>query len=286
MGPNYSGAIDDQAPVLRVDRPDGSLRAVLFGAACHPVSLGGNLEVSGDYAGVAQAVIEQQNPGVQAMFMQGCGADANAEPGRGVDACNEYGNDLARAVSQVLGGVMKPISGPIQTELDWANLPLAAAPSRSELEQLAGGPVEDSYTAQHLLQLLDQGKAPQTSYNAPIALWQFGHELSLLGLSGEVVSQYASLARDLLGTEELWAAGYCNDVFGYLPSADILAQGGYECRGLVGPDYGWFAPQAEGAVLDAIRLLDQRIVTPEPNTAALLGMAMVVLLAFRRSKRP
>ena len=265
MGLNHAGPIDSPVPVLRVNRTDGSLRAVLFGLACHPISLGGILKVSGDLVGAAQTVIEQQSPGVQAMFMQGCGADADAEPGRGVAACNQYGNDLAAAVSKVLRGPMRPICGSIQTELEWVDLPLAVVPCRRELEQRAAGPIEDSYTARHLLGLLDQGRIPQTSYNAPIALWRFGQNPSLLGLPGDTASGYATMARERLGNQQLWAAGYCNDICAYLPTSQILAEGGYECRGMFGPDYGWMAPEVERTILDAIQRINQRIVAPDPT---------------------
>ena len=38
------------------------------------------------------------------------------------------------------------------------------------------------------------------------------------------------LARDYPG-QRLWAAGYSNDVFGYVPSLRVLEEGGYEGGG-------------------------------------------------------
>ena len=81
MGPNPQGPVDRDVPVLRVASTDGRLQALLFGCACHPVTLDGkNRKISGDYAGFAQQYVENKYPGVQAMFMIGCGGDANSHP--------------------------------------------------------------------------------------------------------------------------------------------------------------------------------------------------------------
>jgi hypothetical protein len=63
---------------------------------------------------------------------------------------------------------------------------------------------------------------------APIHVWRFGGSLVLVALSGEVVSDYAlRLAREHPDLR-VWTAGYSNDVFGYVPSARVLREGGYE----------------------------------------------------------
>src|SRR2546429_607399 len=73
LGVNPRGLTDRGVPVLRVDGADGKLRGVLFGAAVHGTTLGpDNYELCGDYAGFAQAYIQERYPKVQAMFMIGC----------------------------------------------------------------------------------------------------------------------------------------------------------------------------------------------------------------------
>jgi neutral ceramidase len=59
-------------------------------------------------------------------------------------------------------------------------------------------------------------------------VWRVGSDLTLIALGGEVVVDYAlRLAREYPG-RNLWVAGYCNDVFGYVPSLRVLREGGYE----------------------------------------------------------
>jgi hypothetical protein len=65
--PNH---VDPRLPVISVeDMRTGVTRAVLFGAGCHPVTLGwDNLRVSADFPGIAQSVIEAALPGAVALF--------------------------------------------------------------------------------------------------------------------------------------------------------------------------------------------------------------------------
>jgi hypothetical protein len=56
----------------------------------------------------------------------------------------------------------------------------------------------------------------------------------------------------VVGPLRLWVAGYCNSLFGYLPTPKVLEEGGYETRGLY-LGVGLFAPEAFDVVADTIR---------------------------------
>src|SRR5213592_1949230 len=73
------GPVDHDVPVLAVRAPDGKLRAVVVGYACHATSLG-DYQIGGDWPGYAKAEIEKTHPGATALFVQGCGADSNPLP--------------------------------------------------------------------------------------------------------------------------------------------------------------------------------------------------------------
>jgi hypothetical protein len=47
-------------------------------------------------------------------------------------------------------------------------------------------------------------------------------------------------------------------VFGYLPSARVLAEGGYETRGLYSGGLGWFSPKAQDVVVASVVELTQK----------------------------
>jgi len=65
----------------------------------------------------------------------------------------------------------------------------------------------------------------------------------------------AAALEKALGPHQLWLAGYCNDVFGYLPSARVAAEGGYETRGLYAGGAGFFDTRAEQVVIQAVATL-------------------------------
>jgi hypothetical protein len=256
MGPNRDNHADRDVPVLAIRTPAGDLRAVVFGAACHNVTLGGNsYKISGDFAGHARMHLEEQLPGVQAIFVTGCGADANPQPRSTADQeewVARHGRTLGEEVLRVLGGELQPVGGPLRTQLEFVDLPLQPAPGRAELEKMLDAPRWKSHVASRMLNALDRGETPPETYTAPIAVWQFGDRLTLVGLPEETVSEYVPLLQQALGADGLWTAGYCNDVSGYLPTVKILNEGGYETRGLFGPAIGWFAPEAERAVVEAV----------------------------------
>ena len=265
LGFNPRGYVDRSVPVLRVDSPDGKLRAIVFGCACHNTTLTGkHYELSGDYAGFAQQYVEQQHPGVQAMFMIGCGGSANPYPRGTVEAAEENGRNLGAEVCRVATEKLTPVCGPLRAELEYAGLPLEPVPPREQLEEMIKGPSYIAFNARQMLDALDKGESLPTEYSAPIAVWQFGDDLTLVALSGEVVNGYVPLLETALGHRKLWIAGFSNDCFGYLPTAKVLAEGGYETRCLYTRP-GFFPPEVQDVVLAKVRQLAEKVGRPLPE---------------------
>ena len=81
IGVNPTGPVDHDVPVVKIAGPDGKVRAIMFGYACHNTSLVADcLQINGDYAGFAQIELEKTMPGTTAMFTILCGADQNPAP--------------------------------------------------------------------------------------------------------------------------------------------------------------------------------------------------------------
>ncbi len=258
LGFNPRGYVDRSVPVLRVDSPDGKLRALVFGCACHNTTLTGkHYELSGDYAGFAQQYVEEQHPGVQAMFMIGCGGSANPYPRGTVEAAGQNGRSLGTEVCRMAAEKLAPVRGPLRAELEHADLPIKPAPPREQLEEMIKGPSYIAFNARQMLETLDKGESLPTEYSAPIAVWQFGNDLTLVALPGEVVNGYVPLVETVLGPRKLWIAAYSNDCFGYLPTAKVLAEGGYETRCLYTVP-GFFPPEVEGVVLAKVRQIAKK----------------------------
>ncbi len=261
LGVNPRGPVDRSVPVLRVTAPDGKLRAVLFGAACHNTTLGGdNLEICGDYAGWAQTEVQERHPGVPALFMLGCGGDANPWPRGTMDHARGHGGALGREVCRVLDTKLAPVRGPLATAFERVALPLLPPAPPEELRQIvAKGPSYRQPVARQILAALERGEKPATHYAAPLAVWQFGEDLTLVGFPGETVVDFVALTERAIGPLRLWIAGYCNDVFGYLPSARVVEEGGYETRGAYYGSAGFFSPAAQDALIVKVRELAEKV---------------------------
>ena len=172
--------------------------------------------------------------------MLGCAGDDNPYPRGTMELTRQHGKALAVEVCRVLNTKLRPLGGPLAIAFDRADLPLEGPLSREQVQKLAADKRSPkNFAAVELLAILDRGEKLPTHYPCPFTVWQFGKEMTLVGLPGEVVVDFVPLLERALGPNQLWIAAYCNDVFGYLPSARVLGEGGYETRGLYSgmPDF-------------------------------------------------
>jgi sugar lactone lactonase YvrE/predicted amidohydrolase len=260
--PYPEGPVDHDVPVLRVEDPDGKLRAVLFGYACHNTTLS-FYEFCGDYAGYAQEYIEAEHPGATALFMLGCGGDQNPYPRGKLEQAQQHGRSLANAVEAALLPKPRPVGGPLRLALDEVELQFAPPPTREELDQLKESKdAVDRRRAERLLDELDRNGKIRDTYSYPIQAVRIGDDLLLVALAGETVVDFSlRLKRELAGPAAVWIAGYSNDVFGYVPSLRVLREGGYEGGGamrfssLPGP----FAESVEERIIGKVHELVARV---------------------------
>ena len=222
-----NGPVDHAVPVLAVFMPDGKLKAVLFGYACHNTVMD-FYKWSGDYAGFAQLALEKSHPGATAMFFMGCGGDQNPLPRRHLDLAERYGNMLAAAVEETLLSPPATLTPELRTAMEMVALPLGPAPTVTELRALKdSGSAMTRRWATRLLEDLRTGKPLVCTYPYPLQVWQFGDSQRLIALGGEPVVDYALQLKQEFGLRT-WVAGYCNDVMAYIPSQRVLKEGGYE----------------------------------------------------------
>jgi len=228
-GEKPKGPVDHDVPVLAARGPEGNLRAVAFGYACHNTTLS-IPQWCGDYAGFAQLALEQRHPGVTALFHMGCGADQNPLPRRTVELCQQYGTRLAAGVDAVLAEPMRPVAARLQTRFEIVDLPYGEQPTAAELKELVAKPGPTNYQkrwAERLLAELEGGKTFAKSYPYPIQVWKLGDDQLWIVLGSEVVVDYALLLKKQYGSTT-WITSYANDVMCYIPSHRVWQEGGYE----------------------------------------------------------
>lgn len=264
MRPNSAGISDHEVTVLRIDRSDGSPMALMMSYPCHPTTLGGYL-VGGDYPGFAQSILEAEFPGCMAMFMQGCGADQKVRhvDGKGAFKSGPYqvaeslGQELARAVLVSLCSPPRPVEGSLTTQVVVTDLPLQAPPLREEAEQMSKNP--DRFLAawgREMLRIHDEGG--EFARTRPFTIQCLGiGDFALVALAGEMCVGYSlQLKKDLNGRPAI-IAGYTNGMEGYVPTAAMIPEGGYEvARGhyydLIPAPY---APEVEYQIIGQVHKL-------------------------------
>jgi hypothetical protein len=90
VGRNWSGPVDHEVRVVRIDDKGGEPLAAIVNYACHPITVGPDNElITPDYPGVVKRVVEQST-GATCLFLQG--AAGNVGPVRGVarNGLHEY----------------------------------------------------------------------------------------------------------------------------------------------------------------------------------------------------
>ena len=218
--------IDPDVPVLRVLSPEGEVRAVIFGYACHPTTIGKDEWhlVNTDYPGHARDFVAAAYPGCTPVFLQGCGADIKPrytrpmEDGYGVynyvhlnafKMVAEVGHELGRAVVSAL--MVPPERVPVDRS---AELPGAV----EEPIQLGG--IVEKTDIPH--------RDPERTENwITMGAWRLG-DVYIFGSQCEVGSKLGlRIKKELAGTRA-WTNGYTHWGGGYFIDSASYPEGGYE----------------------------------------------------------
>jgi neutral ceramidase len=273
-------AVDHDVNVLECVGEDGRRKAIVFGYACHNTTIPpDDLRYCGDWAGFAKEQLHRDNPEATVLFLPGAGADQEPEPRGSVELSRQHGLQMAHAVQETLKWPGEELIGPLSVNSEKIILPLEPVTQDSISRMLKGDDPPQQVKARYLAEMQARGDALITSYSAPIQIVRFGNRLLLIALSGEPVVDWAHRFKDMLskrrgfpptaaseGIELLetgptvWVAGYCNDMFGYLPTRRVQTEGGYE--GGRAALWSWipapFADGVEECVMDAVLRLVNR----------------------------
>ncbi len=227
-GLNAPAPVDHSVPVLDVRNAEGKRIAVLFGYSCHNTTLTGEfLEISGDYAGHAQAAIEKAYPGTTAMFLQLCAGDQNPDPRSQEELAARHGESLAGAVRAALAKPLTPVDGEIRASLAERRIPLRARTRESIEAERKDENVFHRRRAEWVLARMAKGE-DVSAVNYPAQAIRIGEDFVLVTLGGEVVVDYGLNIKRSLPGKRVIVAGYSNDVMCYIPTRRILNEGGYE----------------------------------------------------------
>jgi hypothetical protein len=266
--------VDHDIPILECVNSSGVRTAIVFGYACHNTTIPpDDLRYCGDWAGFAKDTLQRANPEAVALYIPGAGADQDPEPAGSIGLSRQHGAELAYAVATILAKQARlEITGPMRAEIEDVALSLQAL-DREAIECMCrSNDKPQQVKARYLLDALERGDELTKQYLAPVQVIRFGDELLLMAFSGEPVVDWAIKLKRQFGNAEggltavspspnvVWVAGYCHDMFGYLPTRRVQREGGYEGgrANLWSAIPAPFTEEVEDLITDAVRRLVQK----------------------------
>jgi neutral/alkaline ceramidase-like enzyme len=232
IGLNPDGPVDRQVNLIRLDRPDGSLIALIANYAMHGTVMNGdNLNISGDGPGTVTAYLEQKLGGTVL-----------------------YINGAAGNIAPIYSVYSNPNSGHLsQFRVLLGDRILSAV--------AAMGPGTGEATMRHAEKIIETPRKTGLAWPEELAAYASSDGRPLIRLPirflrindtviwSAPVEMFCEIAMDVRNRSPFshtFYFGYTNGWFGYLPTAKGFEEGGYE------PRTSPFSPQVEADVSQVV----------------------------------
>jgi len=229
-----AGPVDHDLPVRVARDNSGRVRGIFVSYACHCTTLADRPNrICGDWAGYAREYLERDHPGAIVLVGIGCGGDANPNPRTGLEFAKQNGEAIRGPVSALVQQSLQPLHQALACQLRCISLPFDTLPTREQWVAL-GQTTNNHWIAYHAkrnLARLDRGEKLPTQLPYLVQTWNFGDELAMVFLAGEVVVDYSLRLKKEYNANRLWVNAYANDVPCYIPSKRVWCEGGYEGGG-------------------------------------------------------
>lgn len=246
MLPNASGPFDPKLWVMKLTPEDGKNPAVIFSYACHPViTYGFNFSaISADFPGVARKVIrEKLGEKVHAQYVQGLAG--NVRPRAVADLKNnrfrsatpgdlkKAGNDLGNDVLSALESQGETLSLKIAGANDRPFLQRDKPPEREVYEKMKMDAEKTTNkfhlaASQHWLSCYDSAEGFAKGDAWPVGLIRLADNQWICYFAGEPCVEWRTKISEWLPGKNIVPWGYCQEGLAYLPTAEMLPEGGYE----------------------------------------------------------
>ncbi len=244
MGPDPDGAHNPDLWLIDVSALDGGDRCVVFSYGCHPVIVYGYAwdGISADFPGVCRNTLRSElGANVHCQFIQGLAGNVRprvladlirgrfrkSTPADPVTAGTELAGDVVRSLRSAgtrLDLDIAAAQGRFLAPRDQKKIPPAdhwrsLSASDDELSRNLGG---------YWIERLESGIPPVKAVPWPVGLIRLAEERRIAWIAGEVLAEWLGLVRAWLNDPGLIAWGYCQEGRGYLPTDELLPEGGYE----------------------------------------------------------
>ncbi len=242
MAPNPDGHYNRDLWVLDLRGRSSGDRCVLFSYACHPVLVYryARTSISPDYPGKCRKHLRAQlGESVHCQFMQSVAGNvrprqvADLETGTFRNATPEdvetVGKQLANDIVTVLAGHGTTLELDLGFAEGWAALPRDQAAAAQTAHHYAQDENEKKHRfGKYWLDRIEHGPPLATHTPWSIGLIRLTRKHVIVHLGGDSLAEWLPLIRRWLPAYELFIWAYTQDFQGYLPTEELLDEGGYE----------------------------------------------------------
>ncbi|MHB9033861.1 MAG: neutral/alkaline non-lysosomal ceramidase N-terminal domain-containing protein [Anaerolineae bacterium] len=242
MVPNPEGQSLPEVDIWHLQRANGD-DIVLWSTPIHGVTMtDANLLISAEWMGAAVRDLEANQPGLKAVFLQGCCGDQN--PFRDTitfEQVDILGRRAADSVRTALRSAQPIQALPLETRLVQVALPVDQAKLPPEPPLIPDGPRPP--------------RPPRDHRNLPLRGLRLGDAL-MVGMAGEPFVEYAFYGRSVSPAASIMVLGYTDATINYLPTAQAYVEGGYEPGAWIWyPDGAPWLPELEGILKQDIKAM-------------------------------
>jgi hypothetical protein len=232
FAPNPSGPRNEQATVALLRKADGDqVLGAIWHYTCHPTAVVPADVISSDYPGAVRRALRQRFGEIPCVFAQGfCG---DIRPNMTSTRSIGWRERLSRIIRSIASG---PQFASASAD-DWVRWSQSFAARVYEITQgdramtLSPSSLQTGSAAIPLGDFF-HGSVPDKMLSVQIV--RIGDELEIVALSAEVTVEWERILDEAIPTAPgriRLHAGYLGALFGYLPTAAQIPQGGYEVEG-------------------------------------------------------
>lgn len=246
MLPDPKAPFDEKLWVMKLTPENGKSPAVVFSYACHPVIVYGyNFSaISADFPGVARNVLrEKLGEKIHTQFVQGLAGDVR--PRAVADLKNnrfrastpadlqKAGTDLANDVLSALKNKGEVLSLNIAGAGDRPFLPRDKPPERGDYEKIRTESAAktnkfQAAVSEYWLSCYDSGYGFAKGDAWPVGLIRLAENQWVCYFAGEPCVEWRAKISQWLPGKKFVPWGYCQEGLSYLPTEEMLPEGGYE----------------------------------------------------------
>jgi hypothetical protein len=233
LAPNPSGPKDEQATVVLLRKTnDTQVLSIIWHYTCHPTAVVPENVISADYPGAVRRMLRERFGQIPCVFAQGfCG---NIRPGMTTTSkAIGWRERLGKIIRMIASG---PTFAPPSSE-DWVRWSRSLASHVCDIARRnpagTSSPASlQSGSAAIPLNAIFEGSAPDKMLTTQVV--RIGEVVEIVALSAEANVEWERILDDAVpvapGRIRLYA-GYLGALYGYLPTAPQVPEGGYEVEG-------------------------------------------------------